>query len=155
MKFRILPIIMVAALVSVPGQAQKRETPYWATIDTSELNMRVGPSREYKIEWVYKRDGLPVKVVRVAEGWRLVRDSEGTEGWVSGNLLSANRGAVVVGEGVAAMRDAPADTGKLKWNAAVGVVGSLGNCSAGWCEFDVGGREGWIKQNRIWGAGEP
>jgi SH3-like domain-containing protein len=34
--------------------------------------MRVGPSEAYPIEWVYRRQGLPVKVVRVMQGWRLV-----------------------------------------------------------------------------------
>jgi SH3-like domain-containing protein len=158
MKFRILSSLLIATtLLSGPAQAQKREVPYWATIKPSatELYMRVGPSREYKIRWVYKRPKLPLKIVRVAEGWRLVQDSEGAQGWVSGELLSAKRGALIIGEGLAAMRDAPADNGKLKWNAESGVVGVLGDCTAGWCELDVAGREGWVKQDRLWGAGEP
>lgn len=153
----ILSGLAVAASIAVPGQAQKREVPYWATIKPSatELYMRVGPSREYKIEWVYKRPKLPLKIIRVVDGWRLVQDSDGAEGWVSGNLLSAKRGALVVGNGTAAMRDAPADNAKLKWNAEPGVIGKLGDCAAGWCELDVAGREGWVKQDRLWGAGTP
>ena len=158
MKFRILSSLFLAAtLLSGPAQAQKREVPYWAIIKPSatELNMRVGPSREYKITWVYKRPGLPLKIVRLAGGWWLVEDSEGTQGWVSQNLMTIRRNALVIGEGLVAMRDAPTDNGKLKWNAEPGVVGVLGDCAAGWCELDVAGREGWVKQDRLWGAGEP
>ncbi|MXO90360.1 SH3 domain-containing protein [Pontixanthobacter aquaemixtae] len=156
MLIRILFAILVTATsFTLPAHAQKREVPYWATINTEELNMRVGPSREYRIDWVYKRKGLPIKVVRVVDGWRLIEDSEGTTGWVSQGLLSAKRGALVIGEGLAAMREKPADNSKLKWNAEPGVVGVLGTCSAGWCEFDVGGREGWVAQDRLWGAGKP
>lgn len=141
--------------LTVPAAAQDREVPYWASINTEELNMRVGPSMQYRIDWVYRRDGLPLKVIRVVDRWRLVEDSEGTKGWVSSNLLSLKRGAVVIGEGLAAMRDEPDGSGKLKWNAQPGVVGKLGDCEAGWCEFNVSGRSGWIEQDRIWGVGEP
>lgn len=158
MKFRTLPaVVIAAALFAMPAHAQKREVPYWATIKPSatKLYMRVGPSREYKITWVYKRPGLPLKIIRVVDGWRLVQDSDGTQGWVSENLLSANYGAVVIGKGVAAMRDAPSVTAKLKWNAEVGVVGALGDCKVGWCELNVAGRKGWVEQSRLWGAGAP
>lgn len=156
MIMRILTALTLLFLtMASPATAQDRETPYWATIITEELNMRVGPSMQYQIDWVYRREGLPVKVVRVVDRWRLIQDSDGTQGWVSSQFLSLQRGAVVIGEGLAPMRDAPADGGALKWNAQSGVVGELGECSAGWCEFDVGGRIGWIEASRIWGAGEP
>lgn len=140
---------------SAPASAQDREVPYWASINTEELNMRVGPSMQYRIEWVYRREGLPVKVIRVVDRWRLIEDSDGTKGWVSSNLLSLQRGAVVTGDGLAPIRDMPSDGGKLKWNAEPGVVGKLGDCEAGWCEIDVEGHTGWIAQDQIWGAGEP
>lgn len=149
---RILLSLSVAFLALAPAKAQQREVPYWATIKATELNMRVGPSREYRIDWVYKRQGLPVKVIRVVDGWRLIQDMDGTQGWVVSSLLSPNRGGMVTGEELAAIRDAPADNGKLKWNAEPGVVGKLGECEAGWCEFDVDGRAGWVRQKRLWGA---
>ncbi len=154
MRFLTAALVLLAALAT-PGSAQDREVPYWATIKTEELNMRVGPSVEYKVAWVYKREGLPVKVIRVIDGWRLIRDHEGDEGWVTANLLSAERGGLVVGEGLAAIREGPSSASKLRWNAEPGVVGKLGDCEAGWCRFDVSGRAGWVKADRLWGAGEP
>ena len=139
----------------VPATAQDRETPYWASLRADEVNMRVGPSEEYRIDWVYHRAQLPVKVVRIKEGWRLVRDPDGAQGWIVARLLNPERTALVAGERLAAMREAPADNGKLLWNAEPGVVGKLGECEAGWCEFDVDGRKGWVRQTRLWGAGEP
>ncbi|MGB3752842.1 MAG: SH3 domain-containing protein [Parerythrobacter sp.] len=145
----------VIALAALPGVAQDRTVPYWASIKVDEMYMRVGPSQNYKVSWVYKRKGLPLKVVRVIEGWRLVQDHEGTQGWVSVGLITAKRSAMVTGKGLAAMRDAPADNGRLKWNAEPGVVGTLGECEAGWCSLDVGGKVGWVRAERLWGAGEP
>jgi SH3-like domain-containing protein len=61
----------------------------------------------------------------------------------------------VVGEGLAELRAEPDVGSALRWRVEPGVVGRLGECQDGWCELDVGGRAGWIEQNRIWGAGEP
>ena len=153
-KFLLTTAALLAA-TSIPAAAQDREVPYWASLKSEEVNMRVGPSRDFEIEWVYKRKGMPLKVVRVVDGWRLVRDPDGEEGWVASSLLTLAPQAMVTGEEWAAMRADPADNGTLKWNAEPGVVGALGKCDAGWCEFDVEGRTGWVKQDRLWGAGEP
>lgn len=156
MRWFLTPLFLLGfAMVAVGAQAQTRDVPYWASIRAPEVNMRVGPSQDFPIEWVYKRQGLPVKVIRVQEGWRLISDPDGAQGWVVARLLDPERTALVVGEGLTAIREAPQDSARLKWNAQPGVVGKLGKCDAGWCEIDVQGREGWIRENRLWGAGEP
>jgi SH3-like domain-containing protein len=156
MRWMTIPLIVTMYLgLPTAALAQTREVPYWASIRAEEVNMRVGPSQDFPIEWVYKRQGLPVKVIRVQEGWRLVSDPDGTEGWIVARLLDPQRTALVTGEGVAQIRDAADESAQLKWNAEPGVVGKLGKCDAGWCEIDVGGREGWILEDRLWGVGEP
>jgi len=154
---RLLLALLVLALfpLTSAARAQDRETPYWASLRVDEVNMRVGPSENYPIDWVYKRRNLPVKVVRLMQGWRLVRDPDGAEGWILARLLSPERSAIVVGKGLAPMRAAPDASAALRWNAEPGVVGMLGDCDNGWCEFNVEGRKGWIEAKRLWGAGEP
>lgn len=149
-----IPFLMLAT-AAVPARAQERETPYWASIRATVLNMRVGPSADYKIDWVYRRPGLPVKVVRVMEGWRLIEDPDGARGWVVARLLSPERCAIVIGEGLADMRAGDSADDTLKWRLEPGVVGMLGDCDAGWCEFVVGKRYGYVAETRLWGVGEP
>jgi SH3-like domain-containing protein len=148
-------LLLLALSLSTAAVAQEREVPYWATIKAERLNMRAGPGRDFPIRWVYNRAGLPIKVVRVHEGWRLIRDPAGDEGWVTANLLSKDRGALVVGQGLAAIREKPSDGARLNWNAEPGVVAKLGDCDEGWCRVDVGGRRGYARQDRLWGPGEP
>ncbi|MEO6153805.1 MAG: SH3 domain-containing protein [Croceibacterium sp.] len=149
---RLLPL--TAMLLAVPAAAQNREVPYWASLRAGEVNMRVGPSSDFPITWVYQRAHLPVKVVRVNQGWRLVEDPDGTRGWIVARLLKPERTALVIGKGAAEMRDG-AGGGKLLWQAEPGVVGTLGDCSDGWCKLSVGDRAGWVKSERVWGAGDP
>ena len=77
MRSLVIALVLSLSTLAAPAAAQDREVPYWATIRASELNMRVGPSANYKIDWVYKRQGLPVKVVMVIDGWRRIEDPDG------------------------------------------------------------------------------
>ena len=129
--------------------------PYWASLREDEVYMRVGPSVDFPIEWIYRRAGLPMKVVRLNEGWRLVEDPDGARGWVAARLLDPERAAIVTGSSETAMRAGPDPASALRWRVEAGVVGRLGQCEVGWCRFVVGQRSGWVAQERLWGAGSP
>lgn len=154
---RVLLLSILAALfaIPVPATAQEVEVPYWASIRASEVNMRVGPGEDYRILWVYRRKELPIKVLRLKEGWRFVEDPDGAKGWMLSDFLTRQRGAIVKGRGPAEMREQADAASRLKWRLAPGVTGKLGDCEAGWCEFDAAGHKGFVPQDRLWGAGEP
>lgn len=116
--------------------------------------MRVGPGREYRINWTYVRKGVPLKVLRMMGGWRLVEDPEGARGWILAQFLTRQRAAIVKG-GESAIRENKDGSGRLLWRVAPGVIGKLGDCDAGWCAFDVDGRAGFTRAESLWGAGQP
>ncbi len=145
----------LSAMVAAPAAAQDRETPYWASLRASEINMRAGPSPDFPIEWVYRRPGLPVKVVRLHEGWRLVEDPDGARGWIVARLLDPARAAIVIGDEPAAIRADADGSAAIRWLAEPGVIGRLGNCKDGWCRFDAGGHQGWVRAEQLWGASAP
>ena len=147
--------LLFCLFLAMPASAQDSEVPYWASLRASEVNMRVGPSENFPIDWVYRRPGLPVKVVRINQGWRLIEDPDGTRGWVVGRFLTPERGAIVVGDGLAEMHESADADAPVRWRAEPGVVGALGDCDDDWCEFKVGARKGWVRAARLWGAGEP
>ena len=147
-----LVLMLAAAFVIAPLSAQDRTLPYWASLRYEKVNMRVGPSAEYPVTWVYQRQGLPVKVVRLREGWRLIEDHEGTQGWIAASQLDPARGGLVIGTGLAEVRAEPNAASAVKWRAEPGVVTKLKTCRTGWCEVDIAGRKGWISANRLWGS---
>ena len=154
---RILPLLLPLLTIGLPASAaaQDAELPYWASIASEEVNMRTGPSERYPIEWTYYRDGMPIKVIRFHQGWRYVEEHDGTRGWMYAELLSRQRTALVVGEGLAPMRGGRSESAELWWNLEPGVVGELGDCLEGWCNLNVEGRRGWVQADRLWGDGEP
>ena len=130
------------------------EVPSWASVQKDEAFARAGPMATYQIEWVFRRKHLPVKVIKRYGAWRQIVDPSGWTGWMHSNMLSRKRTAIVTGS-VIAIRSAPRDNARLLWRAEPGVVGELGDCESGWCEFAVEKRAGWVRQDQIWGAGEP
>lgn len=149
-----LPVAILLA-VAAPTSAQEAKVPYWASIRASEVNMRVGPAEEYQISWVYRRPQLPIKVLRVKDGWRLVQDPDGATGWMNQRFLTRQRTGYVIGSAPADLRESKDPGARLLWRIAPGNVGLLGDCEGGWCKFELGKRKGFIAQGRVWGAGEP
>lgn len=141
-------LVLVASL----GQAQSaKKVPRWASISQPEARMRTGPSKDFPVKWVYKRQFLPVKVVAEHETWRKIEDPDGDQGWMYVGLLSPARTALVIGSGVASLRDTPDATARIAWRVEPGVVGRIDDCDKGWCRLDVSGRTGYIEADRLWG----
>ncbi|MEP7221955.1 MAG: SH3 domain-containing protein [Novosphingobium sp.] len=148
------------AAATAPALAE-RTVPYWASIRLPhkahqvEANMRVGPGEDYRINWVYHRAFLPVKVVRIMEGWRLIEDPDGARGWMLALALQPARGAIIQAKELAEMREKADPASRLLWRLEPGVTGKLGDCTGGWCHFQIDQRGGYVPQAALWGAGEP
>ena len=149
--------VLVAVMLltySSPALAA-RKLPYWASLDAGEVMMRKGPGRNFPADWLYRRKGLPVKVVKAYKAehaeWRRIQDPDGAEGWVQANLLSDKRSALVIGD-VRPLREKPAAGATIVWRAEPGVVGSVSQCANGWCHLDVRGKAGFIETTQLFGV---
>lgn len=155
---RALRFALLAAglALSGAGAAQEQAVPYWASIKSGDAiaregaTMRAGPSQNMRALWIYRRPGLPVRVLAIHDDWRQIQEVDGTTGWMHRSLITGRRTAVVVG-GEQVMRFTPSATGHVAYRVAQGVVGRLGACSNGFCAFDVTGRRGYIATSAIWG----
>ena len=67
-----------AAAESEAGQ----KLPRFVSLRSDQVNLRVGPGENYPIEWVLTRKEMPVEIIKEFENWRMIRDWQGTEGWV-------------------------------------------------------------------------
>lgn len=140
-------LLATAAMAADPPP----KPPYWASIRPSVARMRTGPARTYPASWLYRRAGLPVRVVATFKEWRKVEDQDGASGWMQGNLLSQQRSAVVTAGPPLEMRERPVPGARLAFRAAPGVVGKVSECANGWCRFDVMGQAGYAEIAGLWG----
>jgi len=145
----LLAMVAIGGIAHAAGQ--QRKTPYWASLSAGQARMRTGPGRNYPANWLYQRQGLPVQVIEVYPGWRKVRDPDGAEGWMIGNLVSDQRSGMIKGA-VADLRDGPNPGAKIVWRAEPGVIGRIDKCAGGWCRIDVHGRGGYVETAHLWGV---
>lgn len=129
--------------------------PRYVSLKSDHVNVRVGPTKDNDVSWIYTRAGLPVEVTAEYENWRRVRDSEGAEGWVYHSLLSGRRTAVVTMKSkdeLASLYDRADPTSAVAARLQPGVVAQVKRCNAGWCHISGDGFDGWIEQQRLWGV---
>ena len=134
--------------------------PRFASIKPSRVNLRTGPGTEYPTAWVYKREGLPVEIIQEFEGWRKVRDSEGTVGWVLHHFLSGRRTALIAPFDVKAGSPPPqialyaddSENARVLAQVEAGVIANIATCNGIWCRVIVDQFRGYIQQKRLWGV---
>jgi SH3-like domain-containing protein len=144
-----------AAAIEATGSTSGLPLPRFVSLKSDHVNVRVGPTKDNDVSWVYTRAGLPVEITAEFENWRRVRDSEGAEGWVYHSLLSGRRTAVVVmkhKDDLAPLYERADITGRVAARLQDGVVAQVKSCDAHWCRIAGRGFDGYIEQPRLWGV---
>ena len=132
--------------------------PRFVSLKARRVNLRIGPSRDYAVEWLYTRSGIPMEIIQEYDHWRRVRDPDGTEGWIHKSLLTGDRTAVVApwkrGEAniYVALRENPLLSADMIAKMEPGVVVQIAECNGKWCRGEVKGTKGWVAQDEIWGV---
>jgi SH3-like domain-containing protein len=125
--------------------------PRYVSLKGSEGNARRGPGLTHRIDWVFTRAGMPLKITAEYENWRRVEDFEGAGGWVHYSLLSGVR-TVQVTLDMAEFHDAPEDGSTVVAQAEIGVLGRVQACTTDWCRVALDGARGWVRKTAIWGV---
>ena len=137
--------------------------PRYVSLKADEVNVRRGPGRNHKILWVFKKLGLPVKIVSEYENWREIEDQAGAKGWVFHSLLSRRRTGVTVnpkdvGADYLSLRETESTSSKTLARLGEGVIVHILSCTGSWCNIAVNkDLKGYINQTHLWGlfAKEP
>ncbi|MGG5888787.1 SH3 domain-containing protein [Falsiroseomonas sp. HC035] len=140
------------------GPATGLPLPRFAALRSDEVNMRVGPSTSYPIEWTFQRRDLPVQIVGEFQLWRRIRDADGAEGWVHSSTLAGRRTVLVRPPSAtpeATLRRRAEDGAAAVARIRPGVIARIRECEADapWCEVQVSGHRGYLRRAEIWGVG--
>ena len=127
--------------------------PRYVSLKTSEANVRRGPSLTHRIDWVYKRRGMPLRVTAEFGHWRRVEDREGAGGWVHYSLLSGVR-TVLVERDMLDIIARPDPDAPVIARLEPGVIARLSECGPGWCAVTADGHDGWAPKTALWGVGD-
>ncbi|AUQ48810.1 putative protein in bacteria [Phaeobacter inhibens] len=160
-RLAVVAMIMIAmsgALIPVEGAARDERGPVtnlplprFVSMKAAEGNVRRGPSLTHKIDWVFKRRGMPLEITAEYGHWRRVRDRDGAGGWVHYALLSGAR-TVLIEEDMLTVHARPDSGAPITAAFELGVVARLGKCEVSWCSISAGGYRGWAPKEKLWGV---
>ena len=131
--------------------AEGLPVPRYVSLKGSVGNARRGPGLTHRIDWVFTRAGMPLKVTAEYEHWRRVEDADGVGGWVNFALLSGVR-TVLVTQDMAEAFSQPDGGSDVLYQSELGVIGKLLQCAADWCRISVDGETGWLRKDALWGV---
>jgi SH3-like domain-containing protein len=127
--------------------------PRFASLKYGEVNLHVGPGRDYPIEWKLVRQSMPVEVTAEFDNWRRIRDFQGTTGWVHKSSLSGKETVIVKGAILVSLRKTPDLEGKIIMHLEPGVIGEFIQSRSCWSKIRVNKVDGWVDQKYLWGPG--
>ncbi len=133
------------------GAVTNLPIPRYVTLKGSQGNARRGPGLTHRIDWVFTREGMPLKVTAEYEHWRRVEDVDGAGGWIHYTLLSGVRSVLVTQDMAQAFAN-PDQTSDVVYQSELGVIGKLLQCVPDWCRVAVEGEKGWVKKTALWGV---
>ncbi|WNK00142.1 SH3 domain-containing protein [Thalassospiraceae bacterium LMO-JJ14] len=156
----LLTILFIAGItmsVIQSAQAQTQGTglplPRYVSLRAAEVNLRTGPGVQYPVEWIFQRESLPVEIIKEYRTWRLVRDWEGTQGWMHQSMLSGKRTFLVTGK-ERTIRSEPDAKSRAVAIVESSTIGEITSCPSGigWCKVRIKGIEGWLRRVDFWGV---
>jgi SH3-like domain-containing protein len=147
----LIAVVAFGAAAAERGPVTNLPIPRYVSMKASEGYARRGPSSTHRIDWVFVRRNMPLRIVGEYGHWRRVQDREGAGGWMHYSLLSGNR-TVIVEPSELDLRKRPESDAPIAAKLTKGVVAWLGECAAGWCKVEVQDNEGWVEQAQLWGV---
>jgi SH3-like domain-containing protein len=152
-------LILLACLLCANGALAQdigRETgfpiPRFVSLKAQTANIRRGPGLDHRIDWVFQRRGMPLRVVAEYDVWRKVEDIDGEGGWIHATLISGTR-TVIVTEDISLL-ERPDPRGRAVAHIEAQVVAQLEGCEDEWCSVSVDDVQGWAVRRVFWGVPE-
>jgi len=125
--------------------------PRYVSLKGKEGNVRRGPGLSNRIDWVFTRAGMPLRVTAEFDHWRRVEDQDGLGGWIHYTLISGIR-TVLFTQPMTDWRDAPEAGAPLDAKSQGGVIARLYEARPTWVRVGTDGASGWVPKTAVWGV---
>ncbi len=165
-------MVFIFGIVSILGNAQylyaqtnenirydtpsKLPVPRFVSLRFNKVNGRAGPSEDYPIKFVYKRQNLPVKINAETPEWRRIQDPDGTIVWVHKRNLQSKRTLIIRSSKTAITNiplfSKPNEQSKIIARINNGTICEILKSEAGWRKIKIGNYTGWILAIDAWAS---
>ena len=126
------------------------ENANFLSLKKNEVNVRVGPSKDYPIKFTYKKKYLPLQILDKFENWKKIKDFENNSGWIHTSLLSKKKSAINI-KNNSILYKKPTIFSEPIAKLETGRLVLIKKCKVKWCKITSEKYTGWIKKNYLWG----
>lgn len=154
-----LRVVLLSLALAVTAHVARADTgpvtnlplPRFVSLKAAEGNVRRGPSQTHRIDWVFTRRDMPLRVTAEYGHWRRVEDRDGMGGWMHYALLSGTRTVIVEADRLT-LWSQPREGATENAILEAGVIARLGSCDTDWCRLSADGYRGWARKSDLWGV---
>jgi len=147
--YLIILVLFFSILFFLP-RSFANESVNFLSLKNNEVYVRVGPSKEYPIKFIYKKKYLPLEVLDKSETWRKIKDFENNSGWIHISQLSKKKSAINTNNN-SLLYKKPTIFSKPIAKLEIGRLVLIKKCKEEWCKISSGGFSGWIFKDSLWG----
>ncbi|MEO1043287.1 MAG: SH3 domain-containing protein [Pseudomonadota bacterium] len=126
--------------------------PRFVALKKDKAFGRAGPDLEDPVLVIYKRRGLPLKVIGETQDniWRRVEDVDGRRVWIHRAMLADNEHAVIQASTIIFAQ--PTIDALPRARLEPGVIAKLEACEGTWCRVRTKDFRGWTDRDVLWGS---
>ena len=125
------------------------EKDYFMMLKYSKVNVRLGPSRDYPVKFIYKKAFLPVKVIDKKENFRKIIDHKKNSGWIHISQLKKSNSFIILSDKI--LFEKSTINSEPLINLQSGRLLLVKKCKKKWCQVSTDKYTGWIEANDIFG----
>ena len=125
------------------------EKAYFLMLKNNEVNVRYGPSFEYPIKFIYKKNFLPVKIIDKKENFRKIIDHKNNSGWIHISQLKKSNSLIMLKDKIVFKKNSKFSKPLIKLEKGRLVI--VKKCIENWCNIKAEKYKGWIKVSNVWG----
>jgi SH3-like domain-containing protein len=126
------------------------ENIIFLSLKNNEVNVRMGPSKEYPIKYTYNKKYLPVEILDKSETWRKIKDFENNSGWIHISQLSKKKSALNINKNSLLYKKATIYSKPIA-KIELGRLVLILKCEKNWCKVSSDNYKGWVFKNYLWG----
>ncbi len=129
--------------------------PRFVSLKSDEVNGRTGPDEKYPIKFVYRKQGLPVKIIAETDLWRKIEDPDGTIVWIKKDRLAGKRTLIIRpanGMPSAILYSKANEKSQVIAKIANNTIAVIIGQEPGWRKIKIGKFSGWIRAIDAWGV---
>ena len=149
-KHCLIILVLFFSILFFISRSFASESVNFLSLKNNEVYVRVGPSKEYPIKFIYKKKYLPLEVLDKSETWRKIKDFENNSGWIHVSQLSKKKSAINIKNNSILFKKSTIYSKPIA-KLEAGRLVLIKRCKEKWCKITTGDFKGWIFESSLWG----